>query len=282
MRSPILLRVAVFLILPLSLAAAGRSFTVTGVVRAPLTDGRIVVAHDEIVGYMPAMTMAFDVAGVAMADAARLAPGERVRFRLHVDAEQALADRFETGGPEAAAAPRASVETVVPRLHEGDRMPDFALVDEQDRPLTRESLVGHATLITFVFTRCPVPEFCPAMAHRFASLQRIISADAALAGRVQLLGITLDPDFDRPLVLAAYARAVGAKSAVWRFATGEKEQIAGLTKAFSVYVERDGVTLNHTLCTALVARDGEIVGIWRGNGWTQQVMLAAIRRAAAN
>jgi protein SCO1 len=258
----------------------GRDVTVTGVVRAPLEGGRIVVAHDEIVGFMPAMTMGFDVAGSAMIEAAQLAVGSRVRFELHVGAEQALADHFEAIGRAAPSSGTEPEGPAVRRLHPGDSMPSFSLVAESGRVCTLAALSGHVTLLTFIFTRCPVPEYCPAMARRFGQLQKAILADPGLSGQARLLGITLDPEYDRPEVLAAYGRAVGANPAVWSFATGAKPAVDGLIKAFSVYTERNGATLGHTLCTALVNRDGRIVAIWRGNGWSNAEVLDAMRAAS--
>lgn len=260
--------------------AAERVFEVTGVVRAPLDAGRIVVAHQEIVGFMPAMTMGFDVAGPAMLEASSLRAGDRVRFRLHVDEEHTLADRFERQSAGAPAAVETSVQPAVHRVQVGDVVPDFALVDENGRPLARADLGGKATLVTFVFTRCPIPEYCPAMARRFGELQKAIGADANLRTRAELLSITLDPDYDRPAVLKAYGEAVGANPDIWRFATGPEADVNALVKAFSVYVERNGVTLDHTLCTALIDPTGRIVDIWRGNGWKKADVLAAIAHAA--
>lgn len=259
--------------------AAERVFPVTGVVMAPLDAGRIVVAHQEIVGFMPAMTMGFDVAGSAMAEASRLRVGERVQFKLHVDEEHTLADDFHPLGAGAIAAADSTVGPSVHRVQVGDAMPDFALIDEKGAPLTRADLTRQATLITFIFTRCPIPEYCPTMARRFGELQKAILADANLRTQVGLLSITLDPEYDRPAVLRAYGEAVGANPQVWHFATGAKPDVDALVQAFSVYVERNGVTLDHTLCTALIDRDGRIVDLWRGNGWKKEEVLAAIAQA---
>lgn len=275
---------ALLLVAADQLRGAERVFDVSGVVRAPLDAGRIVVAHQEIVGFMPAMTMGFDVAGGAMLDASRLRAGDRVQFKLHVDEEHTLADHFQALGQDAAPQPNsfseARVHLPVHRVHEGDTMPDFALIDENGASLTRASWTNQVTLITFIFTRCPIPEYCPTMARRFGELQRTIVADPQLKGRARLVSITLDPEFDRPPVLKAYGEAVGANPEIWHFATGAKPDVTGLVQAFSVYVERNGVTLDHTLCTALIDRTGHIVDLWRGNAWKNADVLAAIAKAA--
>jgi protein SCO1/2 len=204
-----------------------------------------------------------------------LQPGDRIAFSLHVDDAQYAADDIRIVGHSEPASARAPAR--VNRVHEGDAVPEFAFVDERNRPLTTADLRGHLTVLTFVFTRCPVPEFCPLLSLRFGELQRAIGADSGFARRVRLLSITLDPEHDRPEVLTEYARGVGADPAVWSFATGETAQIDSVVRAFSVFRERNGVTLDHTLCTALVDGDGTIVELWRGNGWTTAEVLSAIR-----
>ena len=264
------------------LSAADQVYDVIGVIRAPLdSNGQVVIAHEAIAGLMPAMTMAFPVANPA--DAARLHLGDRVQFRLHVGPTSSTADDFIVSGNETPIVPTKvpiAGNAARPRLKEGDRVPEFSLKTEQSGKISSADFQGRFTLLTFIFTRCPIPEYCPAMALRFGKIQKEILARPALAGRVRLLSITLDPEFDRPEILKAYGRAVGANPAVWAFATGEKEQIAALAKSFAVFSERNGAVLNHTLCTALVGSDGRIIELWRGNGWSAEEALEAV--AAAN
>jgi protein SCO1/2 len=98
---------------------------------------------------------------------------------------------------------------------------------------------------------------------------------------VRLLSISIDPEFDRPEILKAYGAAVGADPAIWQFATGEKTEIARISADFAVFTERNGVTLDHTLCTALIDADGRVVELWRGSGWRADEVIAALVRAAA-
>jgi protein SCO1/2 len=255
-----------------------RTFQVTGVVVAPLADGRVTVAHDEIAGYMPAMTMAFPVGPGASGS---VNAGDRVRFRLSVTAEQSQADRFEVTAHGAAltrAVPSGGA-TSVRRLKMGDALPPFSLVTHRDRPFTAADLRGRTTAVTFVFSRCPVPEFCPATVKRFKDLRRRLESDRSL-DNVRLASVTLDPAFDTPAVLAEYARGVGADSDRWEFVTGAPEAIADFAAAFSIHVERNGPFLDHTLATAVIGPDGRIVEIWRGNSWKVDELVDVLRRAA--
>jgi protein SCO1/2 len=261
------------------LPGAERIFDVTGVVRSPAKEGRIVITHDEITGFMPAMTMGFSVA--PSGEAAPLQVGDRVQFRLHVTETSSIATDFKLLGRTSSVAPGNTSSRAAHRLREGDRVPAFALLNQEGAPLTADVFGGHLTIVTFVFTRCPVPEYCPAIALRFGQLQRAIQSNPDLAARVRLLSISIDPEFDRPEILKAYGAAVGADPAIWQFATGEKTEIARISADFAVFTERNGVTLDHTLCTALIDADGRVVELWRGSGWRADEVIAALVRAAA-
>lgn len=266
-------------LLSLAAAATEKTFDVTGLIKARLDDGALVIQHEEIPGYMAAMTMRFTPADPR--EAAALQPGDRVRFRYRVSEDGAdVADRFVVTGKENLKTKSSSVARSR-RLKPGDEVPAFSLLDETGSAFTNASLNERFTVVTFIFTRCPVPEYCPAMAFKFGALQKALTADSALAARVRLLSITLDPEFDRPEILSAYGKAIGAQPALWNFVTGEKSEIDALARAFSVYAERNGVTLDHTLCTALIGPDGRIVDLWRGNAWSIDETLAVLRKSVS-
>jgi protein SCO1/2 len=277
-RFSLLIAVGLASLVSLPLMARDHVFSVQGTVRAPLDNtGHVTIAHDDIPGLMPAMTMSFAVADPARA--ASLTPGDRVRFQLDTAGADWTVGSFTIVGHTVIPPSTPAVSAANRRLREGDLLPAFSCLTEENQPITAASIRGRVTLITFIFTRCPVPEYCPAMALRFAQLQKAILATPGSVGQTRLLSITLDPEFDRPDILKAYGEAVGANPAVWQFATGEKETIAALTKSFAVYTERNGVTLDHTLCTALIGPDGRILQLWRGNGWKIDEVLAAFAAA---
>jgi protein SCO1/2 len=258
--------------------AADRIFDVTGVFRARLDDGRVIIDHEDIPDYMPAMTMAFKPSDPT--DVAGLRDGDAIQFRWRVFKGGSLADNFVVTGRAAPPAPVARAN--VRRVREGDSVPAFNLVDEKNRPFTQADLLGRYTVITFIFTRCPVPEYCPAMAASFATLQEAILSSNAPAGVLRLLSVTLDPEFDTPEMLTVYGDAVGANPALWNFATGPKDEAEALSRAFSVYTERNGALLDHTLCTALIGPDGRVRQIWRGNGWQTDEILTALGISTGN
>ncbi len=168
------------------------------------------------------------------------------------------------------------------RLRKGDAIPPLSLVDQDGQPLTASVFNGRLTVLTFVFTRCPVPDYCPLLSRRFSQIQAALATDGGRTRDVRLLSVTIDPIFDTPPVLKAYAQAVGADPSRWRFAGGDSAEITRLARAFSVYVERNGALLDHTLATVLVDRTGHIVEIWRGNGWKTSEILDAVQRPDSN
>lgn len=256
---------------------ATQTFDVTGVVTAAPADGRVTVAHEAIRGYMPAMTMPF----VLGAGTPPLAPGDRVTFTLRVASEWSRAENFVVVGRDASVAGATSA-TETPardRLKKGDALPPFSLTTHRNEPFTLADLRGRLTAVTFVFTRCPMPEFCPLMVKRFQQLQREVEREPELRD-VRLVSVTLDPAFDTPTVLDAYAKAMGANPERWRFVTGEPPAVARLTKAFSIHVEQNGVLLDHTLATAVVDADGRVAEIWRGNGWKVSELLDVLHQEA--
>jgi protein SCO1/2 len=255
-----------------------RVFTVRGVVRAPYADGAISIQHEEIPDYMPAMTMPFLV---NRADVRDLVPGDVVEFEFHVG-EHSRAKNFRQVDRAVIADernPQSEAGLMVKasrRLREGDEVPSFTLLDQDGDRVTEADLRGRETILTFIFTRCPVPEFCPRIGRNFQSLQAELGPTSA---GPRLLSISIDPGHDTPAVLRAYGESLGADFGRWRFATGTEEQVSMLARLFAVRTERNGATLDHTLATALIGPDGRVVEIWRGNAWKPEEILSRRRTA---
>lgn len=257
-------------------------YPVTGMVVAAPVGPAVDVAHDDIPGFMPAMTMPF-----ALKDPAQgrdLKPGDRVQFTLRVGQQESWAEDLVVTGHDAEAARRLAAPrtSTTARVRTGEAVPAFQLVDQHDVEVTEADLQGHYTVVTFIFTRCPLPEFCPLMVKRFRELQEVVADDAQLASAVRLLSVTLDPEYDTPDVLETYGTTMKADFTRWRFATGTPAQVGAFAKAFAVYTEWNGPSLDHTLATALIGPDGRVVEIWRGSGWTTDEVLTALRAAAAS
>jgi protein SCO1/2 len=261
-----------------------RRYDVKGIVRGiGFAEREMTVEHEEIPGFMPAMTMPFAVK--EMKEVEKLSAGDAIRFQLVVtERDSWITDIRPVPRSEVRIAgnttPTNRTAVKSSRLHEGDPLPEFHLVDEQNQPIAHQTFAGAPTVLTFLFTRCPIPNFCPLMSKNFAALREIIGRDPKLS-RTQLLSISFDPAYDTPAQLAQYAamhRPPNVDPAAWRFATGTPEEIARLTAAFAVNVKAESGTFNHGLATVLVDANGVIRKIWRGNGWQPDEVVAELAK----
>ncbi|HEX6974157.1 MAG TPA: SCO family protein [Vicinamibacterales bacterium] len=240
----------------------------------------VTIKHDDIKGFMPGMTMPFKVKDASLLNGRT--PGELVTATLVVeDANAYLADLRVTGkAPLTEPAPARAPADV---LDVGATAPDVTLVDERGRTRQLNEWRGTTLAVTFIYTRCPLPDFCPRMDRNFAEAQRAILADPRLRERVHLLSVSFDPGYDTPAVLAAHAKRVGAEPATWNFATGSREAIDTFAAKFGVSViraDKDMQEIVHNLRTAVIAGNGTIVRIFNGNDWTPDELVAALKEAS--
>ena len=170
----------------------------------------------------------------------------------------------------------------------GDATPDFKLRNQDGRPLHLGQFKGKALLITFIYLRCPSPEFCPRVTRTFAEVEKKLAADPALFAKTHLLSVSFDPENDTPQRLRAYgATYIGsdAKSAFahWDFAVPEMPVLAEMAKFFNLGMtpEADS-TITHTLSTTLIGPDGKVVRFYPGNDWTADQILMDLKRLDGN
>ena len=230
---------------------------------------------------MPSMTMPFSVKDEK--EIANLRIGDGISFRLTATLKDLFLDQVKKipANEVRVAEPTPTAKSSSPtsgRLREGDAVPSFSLTDQNGGPVMLDTFRGRPFVLTFIFTRCPVPTFCPRISQNFFELQEAIKSDPALAEKARLLSITLDPQFDTPEILKTYAENQKADLRIWRFATGEPAEIDKLTQSFAVHVQPEGGTISHGLATALVAPDGKVVMIWRGNGWQPSEVIGELRK----
>ena len=205
------------------------------------------------------MTMPFRVA--RSSELRGIAPGMRVQFRF--DGQKATKIRRVRANE--AEMPRAERE-----LKPGDPAPDFTLMDQQGRNVRLADFKGRVVAVNFLYTRCPVPEVCPRLAAAFAYVHK--RTDAAL------LSITVDPVYDTPEILAAYARLWRADPDLWRFLTGSPQQIAQVGREYGlVYWPEEGAVA-HTARTYVIGRDGIVAAVLEGTSWRADQLLSVIER----
>jgi protein SCO1/2 len=261
--------------------APAREYELKGQILEVRTDrDEVVIRHEDIENFMPGMTMPFKVRPSSLLEGRK--PGELVTATLVVEEVDAyLTTLIGTGEaplPESAATPETPKV-----LQPGQAIPDAALVDQDGAPAFLSSVKGHPAALTFIYTRCPIPDFCPLMDRNFQAIQAAIKRTPALAN-ARLLTITLDPAYDTPPVLKAYAKMRGADPAIWSFLTGEPAAVAAFGEQFGLYVEHDAtssINIIHNLRTAVIDPTGRVVAIHNGNAWTTSELLADLTKAAA-
>ena len=274
----------------LALLGCGRStnsderadhYDTRGVVRGFSPDrSTIEIQHENIPGFMPSMTMPFVARDPK--EIADLKTGDAISFRMAVTQKDFWIEnvkkirREDVNVAEPKRTAPVSTEHDA-RLKEGDEMPPFSLTNQNGERISLDTFRGQPFLLTFVFTRCPVPNFCPRMSNNFEELQTSIKTGSGSLAKTRLLSVTLDPDYDTPKVLSDYAAFHHADPRIWTFATGDEKDIDSLTRAFSVYRQTEGGTISHGLATALINRDGRIERIWRGNAWTPAEVTQAVQ-----
>src|SRR5262245_43499967 len=180
-----------------------------GVVRGFAPDrSTIEIQHENIPCFMPSMTMPF--VSRDPKQIAKLKTGDAISFRMAVTQKDFWIERVkrihreDVNVAEPKQTPPISTESHA-RLKEGDEMPFFSLTNQNGDRISLETFRGKPFVLTFVFTRCPVPNFCPRMSNNFGELQAAIKAGNGTLATTRLLSITLDPDYDTPKILSDYA-----------------------------------------------------------------------------
>lgn len=259
---------------------AERRYDLTGqVVAIDLSRLEVTIAHDAVPQYMAAMVMPFTVR--ERSEVAGLKPGDLVRGTLIVRDEDGYLEAVQrVGFAELPAAGVGVPSERVDYLLEGDRLPDGRLVDQERRVRFLRDEVGKTVVMTFVYTRCPFPTFCPLIDRRFVSLQQEIARTPRLADRVRLLSVTLDPEYDTPDVLRAHAARLHADPRIWSFVRPDDEAAGALPVRFGATAAasegRSGSEIVHDLVTVIVGPDGVISAILRGNEWKPAEVIALV------
>jgi protein SCO1 len=254
------------------------------IISVDLERGTALVRHDEIPGYMPAMTMEFRM---APGDLENAREGQRIRARLiEQDGEfwlvriwpddQASTSRLDAAGK------RLREETVIRGRSVfrdvGETMPEFALLDQSGAVADVTRFRGKQVLLNFIFTRCPDPNMCPAAMARMATVQR--EAKEAGISNFELVSFTLDPEYDTPGVLRDYARLWGVDLENYSFLTGPSQAVRDLMSQLGVLAFRSDEELwKHTLATILLDEQGRIIHRADGSQWNPQDFVARLRRS---
>lgn len=239
----------------------------------------VIVEHAPLEGFMDAMTMPFNVRQEWVLDAAE--PGSRIRATLVVDGDRSW---LEDVILRKSAARGAAAAAVVPQPQPGDPVPVISLLDQDGVELSLQQYEGEFWAFTFVYTRCPLPDFCPWISKNFAALYGAIEAEPQRYGDAQLLSITVDPAYDSPPVLREYGlEQLGARGEAgferWRFARADPQPLGHLSHFTGLRFMPEKGEVVHSLRTVLVDPDRRVVRIFVGNTWDPAELLEALEEA---
>jgi protein SCO1/2 len=239
------------------------------------------IAHEEIPGYMPAMTMPFYVKDDG--DLEIMKAGDLITTTLVVDgSSSSIEDSIITEG-----VPPDSESMDVPgEPKRGDEIPDFRLTNQDGKQIRLAQYRGKALVLTFIYTRCPLPDYCPLMSTNFHRVDQELQKDPEAYARTHLLSISFDTDYDTPKVLRSYGAAHTERYSDetfqhWEFATGTPDEVKGIAQFFGLRYYHDTESgkdqVIHTLRTAVIGPDGKLVKLYRENSWKPEQILEDLR-----
>jgi protein SCO1 len=263
-----------------------RVFQVKGVVKAiKPAEKEIDIKHDAIPDYMPAMTMPFDVKDTN--ELAGLVPEQPISFRLTVTDIEGWVDKIQALGPPPqrtgsnAPYPSGQPIRVVEPLQTGEQLPDYHLTNQFGQTISTTQFKGQALAITFLFTRCPFPTFCPRLANDFAETQQKLLTLQSGPTNWHLVTISFDPEFDRPEVLKSYAEAHHYDPAHWTFATSTLADVSSIGDLFGLAFWHDSTgSITHNMRTAVIDANGKFQKLFEGKDWTSADLVAEMVKAA--
>ena len=250
------------------------------VIRTSPSSGEVMVDHGDIPGFMPAMTMAYKVKNAAVLQ--ELQPGDKIAAEVVVSKDGNdywLEDVRITDESRRGKVKPTESHMLIP----GEKVPDVPLVDQDGQTIHLKDFSGKAVLVTFIYTRCPVPTFCPRLSSQFARIHNELKTTPDDYSKTQLLTISFDPKYDTPAVLRKYGLAYlegdASGFSQWDFASTKEADMRRLAQAFGLDYQEQDNQISHTMNIALIAPDGTLVKSW-STEWTSDELLKTLRQAA--
>ncbi len=252
------------------------------VLATSLPTSEITVKHGVIPNFMPAMTMVYKVKNPA--DVQKLRPGDEISADILVpsDSEDYLLDNIAITSEKGRSLP----PTLLPphQLMIGELVPDVALMNQDGKPVHLKDYKGKAVLITFIYTRCPMPTACPLISSHFSEVNKLLSQDPKAYANSLLISISLDPAYDKPPVLRQYGLAYlddnAAAFSHWEFADTTPDDLRKLAQAFGLEYSVEDNQITHTMQTTLIDKNSKVAQQWEGSGWNPHDVAAAVEAAA--
>jgi protein SCO1 len=250
------------------------------VIATDVSASQVVVEHKAIPGFMEAMTMSFPVKDAAALRS--LAPGDEIAADLVVQGPNHWLENIRVTKKNASPKPQ-SLQFHVPQV--GDPVPDFALINQSGQRVKLSRYRGKVLLVTFIYTRCPFPDYCPRVSGFFAELNRRMLASPETSRRTHLLSISFDPAHDTPAVLRKYGAAYvegspDPKFDHWEFAVPAKEDVLQrMAKFFGLTYEPESGLITHSLSTTVISPDGHVFRWYHGSEWKPDDLMRDVDEA---
>jgi protein SCO1/2 len=244
---------------------------------------RATIDHEAIDGFMEAMTMDFPIHEDWIWS--ELQPGAEIRADLVVDNAAKEPFWLEKVGIVAAADPNAKPVVNENFAQIGLPVPDFTLTNQDGKRISTKDFRGKALAITFIYAKCPLPDYCIKMSTNFSDAAMKINKDADLKNKIALLTISFDPENDTPAKLKSYGLGYMGQGAtdlgVWQLAVGSESEVKKIADYFGLQYERDQndkTQINHSLRTAVISPEGKVTKIYPGNKWTADELLKELQK----
>ena len=243
--------------------------------------GEVTVDTEAIPGFMEPMTMPYKVKDANVLQ--DLHPGDRMNGELLVGGDSTFLDQIViTAQAQPDYKPQVQFHVPAP----GDTVPDFHLTNQSGRQIGFRQFRGKALLVTFIYTRCPLSDYCPRMSRNFAAIDQSLQSDPAMYRKTHLLSISFDPAYDSPTVLRSYGEAYTGKYTKekfehWDFAAPSKPDLPKLLEFFDVgATPGPNHTFTHSLSTAVIAPDGKVAQWYPTNDWKPEDVLNELKQVA--
>jgi protein SCO1/2 len=262
-----------------AVTSPGKRYQVHGTVLATdASRGEVTLDGEAIPGFMEAMTMPYKLKDPSILK--ELHTGDEITAVLLVND---IDDRLDQIVVTRQAQPDYKPAVFYHALEKGEAVPDFRLLNQSGQHIHLAQFRGKVLLVTFIYTRCPLADFCPRMGRNFALLDKALAADPKLYARSHLLSVSFDPGYDTPAVLRSYGGAYTGRFtredfAHWDFASPSKADLPEVTKFFVVgVVPEQDKTLTHSLSTVVVDPAGRIYSWYPTNEWTPDQLLQDVK-----
>jgi protein SCO1/2 len=264
---------------PAPIATAARSFAAKGVVRETRPDERIIVIrHEAISNYMAAMTMPFKVKDAG--EISGVQPGDEITFQLHVAADESWVDHIVKIGSDPSLAAAQPVTNPTPAASDRTLL-DYKFTNELGQAVSLNDFRGQALAITFFYTRCPLPDYCPRLSKNFQAASQRLAAMTNAPANWHFISVSFDPTFDSPPMLRAYAQSYAYDPAHWSFLTGPADKIAELAHRSGVHYQSADGTIDHDFRTLIVDAAGHLQMVFPTSGDLSEQIVAEMLKAVA-